>query len=77
MNPPNCPEIRPIETFWALTKAKLRKYVKPADNVEKFKKDWLKVVKMVGEHTVQKLMSSVKRKVRELAYPTKNNPNLN
>jgi transposase len=73
MNPPNCPEIRPIETFWALTKANLRKYMKPADSVEKFKKDWPKVVKMVGESTVQKLMSSVKRKVRKLACPTKTN----
>ena len=25
MNPPNCPEARPIETFWALTKTQLRK----------------------------------------------------
>lgn len=75
MNPPNCPEFRPIETFWALTKVKLRKHMKPVDNVEKFKKDWPKVVKMIGEKTVQKLMSSVKRKIRELAYLTKNNAN--
>lgn len=68
MNPPNCPEVRPIETFWALAKAKLRKHVKPADTVEQFKKDWSKVVKMVGEGTVQKLMSSVNGKVRKLGY---------
>lgn len=68
MNPPNCPDIRPIETFWALAKAKLRKHVKPADILQKFKNDWSKVVKMIGESTVQKLMSRVKGKVRKLGY---------
>lgn len=68
MNPPNCPEARPIETFWALTKAKLRKFIKPADDIQKFKKDWPKVVKMVGSTTVQKLMGHVRGKVRSLGY---------
>lgn len=67
MNPPNCPEIRPIERFWALMKAYLRKYVKPADTVEKFKKDWIKVSKIIADKSVQNLMKGVRGKVRKLA----------
>ena len=29
-NPPNCPELRPIETFWALCKRNLKKMRTPA-----------------------------------------------
>ena len=30
--PPNCPELRPVETFWALVKKNLKLLKKPATN---------------------------------------------
>lgn len=68
MNPPNCPEARPIETFWALTKAYLRKNTKAEDSIKAFKRNWLKASKVVGNKSVLKLMSSVRSKVRSVAY---------
>lgn len=68
MNPPNCPEVRPIEKFWALMKSKLRKNVKPANDLEKFKRDWNRVAKTVDASVVQNLMENIKRKVRKLGY---------
>lgn len=68
MNPPNCPEARPIETFWALTKAYLRKNTKPADSIDAFKRNWSKASKVIGNKSVLKLMSTVRSKVRSLAY---------
>lgn len=70
VNPPNCPEIRPIEKFWALMKAKLRKNVKPAEDLTQFKKDWNRVTKTVNESVVQNLMRHIKNKVRELGKPS-------
>lgn len=65
LNPPNCPEIRPIEKFWALIKAKLRKSFKPAESLEKFKKDWKKACETFDISAVQSLMRNIKKKVRE------------
>ena len=48
MNPQNCPEAKPIETFWALTKTYLRKNFKAAESIKKFGKDWRKASKMVA-----------------------------
>lgn len=72
MNPPNCPEIRPIERYWALMKGKLRKKAQGADNIEQFKKDWTNVSRSINGSVVQNLMSNIKEKVRELMKPTKN-----
>ena len=33
MNPSNCPELRPIERFWAIVKRNLRKNSSPATYV--------------------------------------------
>lgn len=71
-NPPNCPEIRPIEKFWALMKGKLRKKDNGADDLEKFKKDWRNVSKTIDGTVVQNLMSNIKTKVRVLAKCAKN-----
>lgn len=67
MNPPNCPQIRPIEKFWALMKGRLRKKDKAADDLEQFKKDWINVSKQVDETVVQNLMRDIKKQVRSLA----------
>lgn len=63
-NPPNTPELRPIEKFWAIMKAKLLKSPKVLENELQLKKEWLKVCKQVGPTTAQNLMRGVKVKVR-------------
>lgn len=72
MNPPNCPQIRPIEKFWALMKGKLRKKDKGAADIDTFKKDWINVSKSIDGTVVQNLMRNIKKQVRKLAMPMKN-----
>ena len=48
-NPPNCPELRPIETFWALCKRNLKKMNKPAKDIKSFKIKWNVASKKVTE----------------------------
>jgi transposase len=67
MNPPNCPEIRPIERYWALMKGKLRKKDQGAVDINQFKKDWINVSKTIDATVVQNLMQGIKGKVRELS----------
>jgi hypothetical protein len=67
-NPPNCPEIHPIEEFRALTKAHLRQHVSPAETIQQFEKDWKKVSRLVAKKSVLNLMKNVRKKVRQLAY---------
>lgn len=39
-NPPNCPELRPIEVYWALVKRTLKKIKNPARDIISFKNKW-------------------------------------
>lgn len=66
LNPPNCPELRPIERFWAIIKRDLKQTCKPADSVKKFKYNWNRVVKKRGERLAKNLMKDVKKKVRKM-----------
>lgn len=66
-NPPNSPELRPVEKFWAIMKQKLIKCYKPAKNVDDFKKKWNLAVKSLGEDVVKTLMKRLKTKVRNFA----------
>lgn len=63
-NPPNCPELRPIEQYWALVKRKLSGKKQEVKNVKHFKQIWNGAASKVTERTVQNLMTHVKRKVR-------------
>jgi len=38
MSPPNCPELRPIERFWATMKARLKKRAIPAKTISDFRR---------------------------------------
>ena len=60
MNPPNCPQLRPIEEFWALMKAHLRKHVSAFETIQQFEKDWKKMSKLVAKKSVRNLMRNVK-----------------
>lgn len=68
MNPPNCPELRPIEAYWAMVKRALLKSKGVAKDVPDMTKQWKKAQKTVAETTVQCLMDGVKRKVRALGF---------
>lgn len=67
-NPPNCPQLRPIEKFWAIIKQKLRKSQKCAKNDKSFQKYWLWSTKQAGSNVVKRLMKHVTRNVRLFAY---------
>lgn len=67
MNPSNCPQLRPIEKYWALMKTQLRKYCPSAISDEDFKRKWLKFSKNISCDIVQNLMGSIKKKFVSLA----------
>lgn len=63
LNPPNCPQLRPIETYWALVKQKLKKDQKKAKSANSFQKLWLAAAQKVDNSLVQRLMSGLNMKV--------------
>lgn len=63
-NPPNCPELRPIEKYWAIVKRYLNKTHGASKNEADFKRKWKKSMDKVTRMTVQRLMGEVKRKVK-------------
>lgn len=64
-NPPNCPQLRPIEIFWALVKRKLKKTNGAANSIKTMTHKWNKVAATFNEKFVQKLMGRITRKTRE------------
>lgn len=64
LNPPNCPQFRPIEKFWAIGKGYLRKSGKTINSAKELVKEWSAVGKKITQTTVQKLMSSIVANVR-------------
>lgn len=67
LNPPNCPELRPIERYWALVKNNLKKTGQRAENVDSFLRSWKNCSEKVSEEVVQDLMKGVRRKVRDFS----------
>lgn len=65
-NPPNCPELRPVEKYWGILKQKFRKSRKEAHSINNFKVLWKKATDEVDEACVQKLMGGIKAKTRLL-----------
>lgn len=64
-NPPNCPELRPIERYWALMKRKLSGKKQGIKDIKHFQQIWTKTASTISEESVQTLMDGVKRKVRK------------
>lgn len=64
MNPPNCPELRPIEMFWSIVKGKMMKSGGAANDIASMNRKWNLNAKKVSTALVQKLMSSINKKVR-------------
>lgn len=65
MNPPNCPQFRPIEKYWGIVKAKLKKTGNVIKNTAGMRITWDKNVRSVDSRTVQALMGSINKNVRE------------
>lgn len=63
-NPPNVPELRPIERYWAKVKAELRKSGKTVKTKEELKKFWKRASDKVNRDVVQNLMEGIVRKTR-------------
>lgn len=64
-NPPNCPNLRPVERYWAIVKRHMRKKGEVAQNMNDFKKMWNSAARKVTITGVQRLMQSVRSKIRK------------
>ena len=67
-NPPNCPQFRPIEKFWAIMKLKLKKSGGSIKNVKTMRSSWKRFASKVEPNVVQNLMRSIKKKVRDFIH---------
>lgn len=62
-NPPNCPELRPIERYWALVKKNLKSTKKEARDIDKFKIKWRAASEKITNVTIKSMMESVPAKI--------------
>lgn len=66
MNPPNCPELRPIERYWAIMKSKLSGESRFCRTAPAMLKYWNRHCSTITIADVQTLMRGVKSKVRQM-----------
>lgn len=64
MNPPNCPELRPIEQYWTIVKRSMKKSGGVTTDVPSMTRKWNQHAAKVTKKAAQKLMGGVKKKVR-------------
>lgn len=64
-NPPNCPELRPIERYWALAKRNLKGTKGASKNEADFKRKWKVASGKVTDRTVKKLMGELTGKIKK------------
>lgn len=64
MNPPNVPQCRPIERYWAIIKANLRKSEQKCENIADFRRKWNSATKRISSDVVGNLMKGVRVKLR-------------
>jgi len=67
-NPPNVPQARGIETFWALCKQRYSARQKQPKNLHGFKLVWRKISKEVGREAGIDVMRHGGQKLREIGY---------
>lgn len=63
-NPPNCPELRPIERYRAITKRYLIKDGQKVKTVEEFKQMWGAASRKISVDDVQRLITGIRAKVQ-------------
>ena len=59
-NPPSVPQVRPIERFWALCKARYSQLPKPPKSLQGFKRIWSRISKEVAQKSGKKLMKKTR-----------------
>lgn len=64
-NPPNCPELRPIERYWALVKRVLKDTKQVANTTKIFSQKWSYSSNKVTKDTIKTLMVSIPEKVKQ------------
>lgn len=72
LNPPNCPQFRPIEKYWAIVKAMLKKDGGRVENANEMRKKWNKYATKVTPATVQNLMAAINKNVRDFIHNKEN-----
>lgn len=65
MNPPNVPQCRPIERYWALVKAILKKTEGAAEGIKDFEEKWKRASEKVDKDTIINLFSGVQDKLKK------------
>lgn len=65
-NPPNCPELRPIERYWALVKRELKKTKKSAKTAKELKKKWKTASQKIPETTIKAMMEMNPEKSKKI-----------
>ena len=65
-NPANCPELRPIENFWALIKAKVYEGGWEAENVEQLEQRIRLCMKNFDKSTIQRLVGSINKRLDDV-----------
>lgn len=63
-NPPNVPQCRPIERYWALIKNNLRKSNQASNDIKDFEIKWKDATKKISKNTVINLMKDIRKKLR-------------
>lgn len=64
-NPPNSPELRPIERYWALVKKELKATKKVTRDLPDFKFKWRAASRSIGEDTIKSLMEGIPEKLNK------------
>ena len=67
-NAPNVPIARPIEKFWALTKAEYKKRKNPTKNLKDFRNIWRRISLKVAKKSAQALMAEARRNLSVIGY---------
>jgi len=65
-NPPNCPQARPIEKFWAICKKAYSKTSITSKTTKQFTRIWRKVSFSVAEKSAHTLMARVRRVLKDI-----------
>jgi hypothetical protein len=66
-NPPNVPQLRPIETFWAYLQRKLYENGWQAENIKQLSRRIRFIIRKTPEDLCQRLMRKIKTNVRKAA----------
>lgn len=67
-NPPNVPQARPIEKYWALCKAEYKRKNQSPKNLNSFRRIWNNISKKVAEKSAQNVMKCIRNKLRTIGY---------